>query len=166
MHIFGNDNAAGAANPSPVESPAPGVRSVRNPSNGDIQRELLLEMVQEIRRMSATVSGIAARSRSQLLNSVLQVGVFTIGADGSLVRSFQTQVGSVIISNATGATVTVQAGTSGSNVAPTSGSGVSIVPNNTVLAIPIGAHSFTLYGTAGTNVSVQAFTDMTAFGVH
>lgn len=146
------------------------------PTSGDVEgrpltdRELARAVneatLTELKRLSTVMSGMAARERSQLVNNVLEVSTRIIPSDGVLVCTYNTMVGSVVVSNTTGAALTVQTGTQTGSAAPTQGKGVQIIPNNSWLAIPIGSHVFTIYGTAAAAVGVQAFTDMTAFGLH
>lgn len=126
--------------------------------------DLTAEVLAELKLMRETMSNLAAHQRSQIANGVLEVATWKLDADGVLVRSFQTQVGSIIVTNATGAAVTVQAGTAGGSTAPDVGRGVQVIPDGAWLAIPVGSHAFTVYGTAGTSVGVQAFTGLQAFG--
>ncbi len=147
------------------EGPTTGDLPSRPLTDRELARAVAEATLDELKRLSTVMSGMAARDRSQLSNNVLEVVARVIPADGVLVCSYHTQVGAVVITNTTGATMTVQTGTQPSGVAPTQGNGVQIIPNNSWLAIPIGSHAFTVYGTAGTSVGIQAFTDMTPFGV-
>lgn len=133
-------------------------------SDREIARALAEHTLCELQRLNETMSAMAAAQRSQIVNNVLEVASYPIDSSGTLVRTFPTQVGSIIVTNPTGNTMTVQAGTSGSTSAPTIGRGVQLVPANSWIAIPIASHSFTVYGTAGASVGLQVFGDMTAFG--
>jgi hypothetical protein len=62
--------------------------------------------------------------------------------------------------------ITVQSGTGSADTAPTSGRGVTVVRAQSTLAVPIGAHAFTLWGTAAASVSLQVFAGMQALGVN
>ena len=146
------------------EGPATGDLPSRPLTDRELTRAVAEATLDELKRLSTTMSGIAARDRSQLVNNVLEVSTRVIPGDGVLVCTYNTQVGSILITNATGVALTVQTGTQTAGDAPTQGKGVQIVPNNTWLAIPIASHAFTIYGPAAGSVGIQVFTDMTVFG--
>lgn len=154
--VVGHDQETEPATPSGAD--------VRYTKPKDALQAVAVEILAELRLARDIRTAEAARRNSQLLNDVLEVGSFIIPADGILIRSYQTGVGSIVVANASGFTVTVQAGTTSSSAAPTSGRGVQVIPNNSWLGIPIGAHAFTIFGTPGTTVSIQAYTSMYGIG--
>jgi hypothetical protein len=126
--------------------------------------EVVAALVDDIRYLRGTATEMAAHLRSQAVNGVLEVATLAITSDGNLTRTYNTAVGSVVVVNANATAVTVASGGPTGTVAPTSGRGVMTVPANSWLAVPIGAHQFTVYGTAGQLVGLQVFTGMQAFG--
>jgi len=126
-------------------------------------RTLVAEMLQEIRLLRQTTTEEAGKLRGQLVNNVLEVGTYTIAADGILARSYNVPCGSVAVINLGTAEVTVTSSPPGP-AAPAGGAGVTIVPASSWLSVPIGTRNITIYGTVGARVGLQAFTGMQAGG--
>jgi hypothetical protein len=161
------DRAAQLAHTTPSVPKAPGAAKA-SPSRtaAQAERELLGEMLAELRQLRETTTELAARERGGVVNGVLDVRVHVFDASGLLALGYQVGIGSLLLGNlSTTATVTVQAGTQSGDSAPTSGRGVQVVPAASWLAVPIGSHAVTLYGTAGETIDLQVFTGMQALGV-
>lgn len=123
-------------------------------------------MLTELRQLRQTSTELAARERGGVVNGVLDVRVWAFDTSGLLALGYQVAIGSLVVANlSTTAEVTVQAGTQSGDSAPTSGRGIQVVPASSWLAVPIGSHACTLYGTAGQRIGLQVFTGMQAFGV-
>jgi hypothetical protein len=134
-------------------------------STKDAEREVLASLVEELRYLHGTQTEMIAHLRSQAVNGVLEVATLALDSTGALARSYNTAAGSVLVVNTTPAAITVQSGGQSGSTAPPTGRGVSIIPAATSLPVPIGAHSFTIYGTPGAIVSFQVFTGLQAFGI-
>ena len=149
------------ARTNPNDTPMPEAPVERKMSPND----LLNAMLSELRVMNQTSTQIAAKLKGGIVNHVLEVSTFKIPSVGYKVCEYNTAIGSVVVANLGDNTVTVQSGTQSGEAAPTIGIGVQVLPGRTWLAIPIGANSVTIWGTAGDSISFQAFTGMQAYGV-
>ncbi len=123
----------------------------------------------ELADLAAAVHGqteIMARLATGLLNGVLDSGTYLIGADGYATESYNVAGGSLVVINYSASNdMTVVTSGPGAGAAPTSGKGVFPVPAGAVLTLPLGSRTWTVYGTAGDQVGIQAFTGMLAAGV-
>lgn len=126
---------------------------------------LLEQIVQELSGMKDVSTAWAARFSGRSTNGVLEVATDVFDASGLIVRNYGATVGAVIVTNATGAAVTFQAGSPSGSTAPTKGAGVQIIPTGSWITIPVDNRAFVLYGTAGTSVSFQAFTGLHPYGI-
>ena len=99
------------------------------------------------------------------VNGILEVSTDTLDANGMLTRSYGVAIGSMVVSNPNSSNLVVASGAANSNVAPTKGVGVFIVPANSVMTVAIDHHAFTFYGSAANTVSFQVFTGLQAYGV-
>lgn len=88
----------------------------------------------------------------QALNGVLETATLSFGADGTIQRDYRVPYAAVMVANATGQPVSVQAGGRGV-AAPGNGSGLFVVRNAVSATIPLVGTSLTLYGPAGAAVS-------------
>ena len=138
---------------------------VKTLSTRELDRRVNEELLTTMRLLSKTSSVIAARYNSQVVNNVLETAVWLVGTDGTIIRSFQTQVGSIRFTNLSAGSLTVQSGVGSSGFAPTQGRGMNVIPAGATLSMAIGAHAFTVYGAAAASFNVQAFTGLQAFGV-
>lgn len=127
--------------------------------------EVLAQVLEEMRYLRGTSTELMSHLRSQSTNGVLEVCTCAIGADGIVTRQYNTAVGSIVVANHAANEITVCSGGPTGSAAPTVGRGVQVVPVSSWLAIPIAAHSFTIYGTAADVIGLQVFTGMQAFGV-
>ena len=134
-------------------------------STKDAEREVLASLVEELRYIHGTQTELVAHLRSQAVNGVLETAALPLGADGWLSRTYNTAVGSIVVVNSTAATLTVVSGGQTGSGVPTGGRGMQIIPASGILAVPIAAHSFSLFGTANAVISFQVFTGMQAFGI-
>lgn len=151
---------------TPTDPRPTGAKSVRVLSKDDERAVSLADVVAELRLMRETSTAAAARATAGgIVNDVLEVSTRKFDASGVMVLDYNVAVGSAMITNPAGTQVTYQAGTQTSDTAPTVGNGVQVVPAVSWLAVPVAAHSFSLYGTPGAQVSLQVFTGMTAFGI-
>lgn len=139
----------------------PGAESAKRADNSI--RTLVAEMLQELRLLRATTTEEAGKLRGQLLNDVLEVGTYVIGADGTLSRSYNVPCGSVAVINLSTSEMAVTSSAPGPS-APAGGVGVTIVPAGSWLSVPIGSRNVTIYGAVGARLSLQAFTGMQAGG--
>jgi hypothetical protein len=129
-----------------------------------VRQELTEQLLAEMQHLNATQTAMMARLRGGLiLNDVLGVEQILIPAAGFVQRDYPVAVGSVVVVNLSATAVTFATG-GGTAAPPTVGTGVQTVPASSWLAIPVGATTFTLYGTAGATVDLQVFSGMLAFG--
>lgn len=124
----------------------------------DMERTLLQEQLDALKHLAATMTEIAGRWSGQIVNNVLQVFTGTFPAEGYISAEYGAAIGAVTVTNLddTVTITVVSGGASGS--APTSGTGVHKVPPRQTVTVPIGAHQFTIYGTAADEVSFVAYT--------
>ena len=135
-------------------------------SRRTMERQVLAEILAELRRLRATSTEAMTRLTSGgAVNGVLGVETAAIGTAGVLTRSYGTPCGCIVVANPGTNTVTVVSGPPQGASAPTVGIGVTVIPASSWLAVPIGGPSWTIYGTAGDTVSVQAFAGLQAYGV-
>lgn len=148
MSIFGQQSAQ----PGDVVNPR------------DAQRILAGQLLQEMRHANQTTTERAARLASQMVNGVLEAGTVIIGADGTLAKSYHVAIGSVVVTNTTGAQLVVSSAAPG-GTPPTSGNGVHLVPAGLVMTLPIGSRNLTFFGAAGSTFSIQVWNGLQAYGV-
>lgn len=140
-------------------------REAFNRRRGQMPPDKLDELIGEMRRYHATSSEFMARLMAAgITNGVLEVGTDTIPSSGVLTRAYHVQVGSMIVINAGAAAVTAVPGAPGP-VAPQIGAGVQPIPAQTLLALPVNDHAWSVWGTVGATVGFQVFTGLQAFGV-
>lgn len=128
------------------------------------EREMLAQLLEEVRRIRLTSTDLMARFTSGTLNGVLEVTTETFDTNGRITRQYHTPCGSLLVINPVATAVTVAAAAP-AQTTPDKGVGVMIVNAYSWLAIPIGGRSWTAYGTAGNKLSIQAFTGLQALGV-
>lgn len=128
-------------------------------------RELAEQLLHELKANNRLQTEHWAKASSQVINGCLEVATDVLDGNGILARSFHATCGSVVITNTTGALLIVAAGPPAAGGAPARGKGITQVPANFAMTIPIGDVAFTLYGTAGTTVSLQAWTGLQPFGI-
>lgn len=133
-------------------------RRMRAPTGRQAERQLVDELLCELRQLRETSSAAAVAAQSAL-NGVLAVETIVIPAGGVVSRQYRTQVGSVVVANHGTATVTVSSSPQGPG-APSSGQGLHPVSKSTAVSIPIGSHTVTLYGTADDVVGLQVYTGL------
>lgn len=154
---------AAHATPGPPVLGKPGRESARRAGEAGNVRQLVAEMLGELRLMRLTMTEEAAKIRGQILNDVLEVGTFLLDAEGQLTRAYNTPIGSVAVVNLSDADVTVTSSPPTSS-APPIGRGIQVIPAGAWFSVPIAARHFTLYGAPGGRVSIQVFTGMQASG--
>jgi hypothetical protein len=128
------------------------------------EREVLLEVLQEIRALREMSTHLMARHTGGIVNGVLAVETFLIPVQGATSRSYGTPIGSVVVFNPGGRQLTVHNAALQSSP-PTVGTGVTLVPPGASVAVPVASPVFTVYGGAGDVVSIQAFTGLEGLGV-
>lgn len=131
----------------------------------DAERILAGALLQELRDLNQTTTARQARLQSQVVNGVLEAGTQVLDSSGQFTRSYHAAIGALVVTNATGALLTVVSTAGAGPTAPTAGNGVHLVPSGLVMTIPIDNRGFTLYGLAGQPISFQAWTGLQPFGV-
>lgn len=134
----------------------------------EADRLLTAELLAAVRQTTQQTSALtAAIGRQGSTNGVIDVALVTIPAEGVARFDYPTLIGSVLVQNHGAAdTMTVQSGqpASSSTGAPTQGRGVGLVGPGERLVMAIGDRSVSVWGTAGDQVHLQAFTGLQAFG--
>jgi hypothetical protein len=128
------------------------------------ERILAGQLLQEQRILNQTTTERAARLQSQVVNGVLEAGTWVLDASGQLTKHYHATIGSVVVTNVTGAQIVVTAGSAGPS-APASGDGVHLVPAGVIMTLPIAARDLTIYGTVGGLISLQCWTGLQPYGV-
>lgn len=138
----------------------------------DRQAEHLMraEMIAAVKSLVESTTEITARlGRRGAINGVLDSwgGTFPAGNPSVLTRSYETPPGSIVIVNHSAAgTLTVQSGVAAGDTGPQAGGvGVNYVGPGQRHIMPLNDRSWTMSGTAGDKVSVQAFTGLQPYGV-
>lgn len=103
-----------------------------------------------------TQTKMVAKLSSQLTNSILASELVTLDANGLATREYGAAFGSLAVASFGGALV-VAAGSPGAS-APGSGTAVSLVGAGMARVINMTGHALTLYGTPGTQVTLEVFT--------
>lgn len=109
-----------------------------------------------------------AKASSQVVNGCLEAATEKFDANGIIARSYHTPIGSVVVTNVSGATVLVAAGPPAAGSSPTvtsTGKGLQQVPANFQGPMPLDDVAVTFYGTAGTVISFQVWTGLQPYGV-
>lgn len=127
------------------------------------EKQLLAEMLAELRALRATQTDLAAQVRGGILNSVLLSELITIDATGEATRSFNVAAGSIVCVNLSLTTDITLTSSGPQATAPIAGPGVQLISAGTFLTMPLGSRQFTVYGTPGDKVNVQVFTGLQAF---
>lgn len=139
---------------------------LRGMSPADARNLMNAEILTALRSLNDSTTALTSQiGRQGAANGVLRVELGLFPAGGALEYNHPVTVGSVIIYNPGSGDITVQLGPGVSTSAPTSGTGLHIVPPGALIPIPIGSKGFVLYGTAGQYVNVQAYTGLQGYGV-
>jgi hypothetical protein len=142
----------------------PGPTRAPKLSAKDAERLMQAEILGALRNLAETSTALAAAVRGGITNSVLDVFVAILDANGICSRSYPVPVGSVgVINHSATATLTVQSAPESSGP-PGLGRGMQLVEPKSFLVLPISGRFYTIYGTAGEKVSVQAFTGLVPWG--
>lgn len=120
-------------------------------------RRIMHELLAELRAQRAQSTDLVHQVASQLRNDVLWSGTMPIGSDGWGERDARGDYAAAMVTNATTSTVTVTSNPPASGP-PSQGAGVHVIPAGTFAVVNMAGNSLTVYGTAGTKVSVQLFT--------
>ncbi len=115
----------------------------------------------EFQHFMATNTEAIARIAGGLVNNVLESGTYTFDATGTITRSYKVAAGSMEVDNLSAAnsmTVVDRADASGLGGAPSQGVGMRVIPKASFRRIPMAAHSWTIYGTPGDQVSIAVYT--------
>jgi hypothetical protein len=129
--------------------------------------ELMLagQMLAEFRAWAQTHTEFIARLAGNVVNDVLRVKTATFDANGTPIGDdFHVPCGTLEIENLGTHPMTVANRTDATGSAPSGGVGVRIIPAGAHRYVPIGSRSFTIYGTAGDQVSYAAYTRSVAGG--
>lgn len=138
------------------------------------QAEALMhaELLSAVRSLVESSTELASRlGRRGAVNGVLDVwgGVFPVAVGGLsvLTRSYEVAAGSIVVENfsAAGVVIVQSGGAAGDTGPQVAGVGVGYVGPGRRLIMPLGDRTWTMSGTAGDRVSVQAFTGLQPFGV-
>ncbi len=127
------------------------------PSTRSMEQALLAELLAEFRAAQAHSTQLFARFRSSITNDVLDSGAYILDANGLATTSYQTPYGSLFVVNLGVGDMTVT-GSPPAMGAPSNGRGVTVVPAHSAMLINLAGTAWTIYGTAGDLVDVQAFT--------
>ncbi len=128
-----------------------------SPRGREAERILAGELLSEFRAWQASATEFVERIAGRVTNHVLAVKTVIINAAGDPVSlNFGAPIGAVRV-RAGAHAVTIVAGPPGS-AAPTSGTGVWIVPANAADTVPIAAGEVTLWATAADSIGVQVYT--------
>jgi hypothetical protein len=122
------------------------------------------QLLDALRQLQATSTDLIAAMHPRAINSVLQVETFVFPASGVIQRDWPVACGSLVVAALGTHSVTVVAGSQVGQTAPLSGVGVSVVPANSWMSIPIATTAITLYGTSGDTASIQVFAGLASFG--
>jgi hypothetical protein len=128
------------------------------------ERILAGQLLAAQRELNDTTTQRAARLQSQVVNGVLEAGTWALDSTGQLTRTYHAAIGSIVITNLTGATLIVASASPGPS-APATGDGVHQIPANLVMTLPIASRQLTIYGTAAALVGLQVWTGLQPYGV-
>jgi hypothetical protein len=128
------------------------------PRGKDAERILWGELLAEFRQHMQTSTAAIARLGGRLINDVLEVRSGTFPAAGYIdTGAYHVAAGCVVVDNYSQHDVVVVAGgAAGSAPSPTVG--VTRVKSGCQRIVNLAARSYTFYGTAGDEISWQAFT--------
>lgn len=144
------------------KDPTPGPKM----SAKDAERLMLAELLDAIRSIVESSTELSSRiGRRGATNGVLDVFVDQIPTAGLIQRDYPVTVGSVgVINHHATLPVYVQSGMPSGSSMPTTGRGLQRIEAGSYLVMPIGDRAYTVWGTATTLVSVQAFTGLQPWG--
>jgi hypothetical protein len=135
----------------------------------NVEQQLLLEGLAQVRHQMQSYTEMAARLGGQLVNDVLEVYSGVFDADGRWTRQYHVAAGSVVVRNlvaTAGHNIVVSSAGPGGTGGVSSGTGTWIVPPSTIDTVAVASRSITLYGTVGeafcVQVSTRAITPSTA----
>jgi hypothetical protein len=118
---------------------------------------LAAQMLAAFREYAQTHTDFMARLAGNIVNDTLQVLTATFDSTGVITRDFHVAVGSLEVENLGTHIVTV-VNSGASSGPPTGGIGVRVVPANARRLVPIASRVWTVYGTAGDQVSLISYT--------
>lgn len=117
------------------------------------------ELLAQFQHFVQTQTQATARLAGRIVNDVLEVGSAKLDGNGTLTLQFHVAVGAIFIDNTAGHDVIVVAGgLNTSATAPPPGVGVYRVRTLTARPVNIAGRQVTIYGTAGDEISYQAYT--------
>ncbi len=120
--------------------------------------ELFYEaMLEKLSYIETHTSKTAERLGTGVYNNVLDVSTRTIPTEGYIALAWQTTCGAIEVQNPGNNTVTI-VNSMASGTRPTIGTGVSHVQAGTYRIVNVNSRFVTIYGTAGDQVGIQAFT--------
>lgn len=144
---------------TPITAPDTGRATTRQPRGKEAERILAAEQLAELRALRQIMTEQAARLSGRIVNNVLAVRTDAFPTGGVIVLEYGAAAGAIQVTNpAAGNTVTVFGGQDNAGVAPTSGTGVYVVPPGQTITVPVASHVVTLYGTAADRVSYAVYT--------
>jgi len=116
------------------------------------------QMLAEFRAFAQTHTEFMARLAGNIVNDVLRVWTVTFDATGVVSQDFHVACGSLEVENLGTHPVTVINRGDASGSAPGGGVGVRVVPAGGHRIVPIGSRTLAVYGTAGDQISLVAYT--------
>lgn len=135
----------------------------------NVEQQLMLEALAQVRHQMQSYTEMAARLGGQLVNDILEVYSGVFDADGRWFRTYHVAAGSVVVRNlvaTAGHNIVVSASAPGGTGGVSSGTGTWVVPPSSIDTISVSSRSITLQGTAGeafcVQVSTRAITPSTA----
>ena len=127
------------------------------PRGQKAERQFWGEALANLEAMHRTLTSFMERFQGVALNNTLEVCTATFDSGAFITRSYHAAAGSVEVANLSTHPVTVSSG-GPAGAAPAGGRGVAIVQAGVKSTIALASTSFTLYGTAGDQVTFQVFT--------
>lgn len=118
------------------------------------------QMLAEIQHALNTQTEQIARIAGNIRNNVLESGTYTFDASGVIQGRYKVAAGSIDVDNlsAANAMILVPRADSG-GTPPSQGIGMRVIPKASFRpSLPLDSHDWTLYGTAGDQVSLAVYT--------
>lgn len=151
---------------APIDTQHKDPAGARPMSAKDADRLMTAELLDALRSLVESTTALSSRiGRRGATNGVLDVFLDTIPTVGYIQRDYPVTVGSVgVINHHASQPVIVQSGQPNGTTAPATGRGVQRIEPGSYLVMPVGDRAFTIWGTATTILSVQAFTGLQPWG--
>lgn len=131
----------------------------RPPRGREAERLIVAEAIQALRHAAQTMTEFAARLQGQVVNNVLESGTRILDASGTYTTEWQAAGGCVYVRNLGTHPMTVTSRpVEPGGTAPSSGTGIWILPAGAADTVPLASRTMTVYGTTGDQVGVQVYT--------